>query len=153
MSATHDFREVFAALARLPQAVHAVCQDGVDAIQPAVQQAMQESAAHGDYSGASHASYRALTATNAATEAASGYAAAQSALANQSPSYGHAVSEPTGIVQGEHEVVMVLTDYTSYGADRETGGAGEKAVEGPTLQQFGQPITASIAAASRGRFR
>lgn len=150
---THDFTEVFAALARLPAVIEEVNQAGVDAIAPEVRQAMQDTAAHGDISGASHASYRALTATNAVAETASGYAAASAALSGQPDSYGQAVRQDTGIAQTDGHTVMVLTDFTSYGADRETAEAGKRAVEGPTLQQYSQQITQAIAAASRRRFK
>lgn len=145
---TQDATSAIAALDRLPSVVGEVCQAGLDQIAPAVQQAMQDSAAHGDRSGASHASYRALTATNAAQAAASGYAAAAAAL-SANPAYGYAVMQSTGIVQGADEKVMVLTDFTSYGADRETAQAGKKAVEGPTLQAYSQQITQAIAAESQ----
>lgn len=148
---SHDFTAVFAALDKLPIVVGAVCQAGVDQIAPAVQQAMQDSAAHGDISGASHASYRALTRTNAAEQVASGYAAAEAALAAQPPSYGHAVRQSSGISQGSAEAVMVLTDFTSYGEERETEEAGKRAVEGPTLLQYSQQITQAVAGVSRSR--
>jgi hypothetical protein len=150
---THDLTAVFAALDRLPRAVGEAAQAGVDTIAPDVQHAMQDSAVHGDVSGASHQSYRALTATNASQEAASGFAAAEAALSNAPANYGHAVRQPTGITQGEGTVVLVVTDYTSYGADRETAEAGKRAVEGPTLQAYSQAITQSVAAEGRKRLR
>ncbi len=150
---THDFSSVFASLDRLPNVVEQINQAGVDTIAPTVRQAMQDTAAHGDISGASRGSYRALTATNAATETANGYAAASAALAGAPALYGQPVRQDTGIAQTDGHVVMVLTDYTSYGQDRETAEAGKRAVEGPTLQQFSQQITQAIAAASRQRLR
>lgn len=150
---THDVSSAFAALDRLPAVVEQINQAGVDSIAPDVTRAMQDTAAHGDISGASRGSYRALTKTNASTEAASGYALASAALSSAPTGYGQAVRTPTGIAQNEGNVVMVLTDYTSYGQDRETAEAGKRAVEGPTLIQFSQQITQAIAAASRQRLR
>lgn len=148
-----DVTQVFAVLDRLPTVVEEINQAGVDAIAPEVRQAMQEAAAHGDVSGASHASYRALTKTNAAIESASGFAAAEAALDLAPDGYGYAVSEPTGIEQGHGNAILVLTDYTSYGQDRETAEAGLRAVEGPILIQYSRQITQAVALASRQRLR
>jgi hypothetical protein len=147
-----DLTAVFAVLDKLPGIIGEVCQAGVDAIAPQVQLAMQSSPAHGDDSGASHASYRALTATNADAEAASGFAAAEAALAAAPAGHGSAVRQDTGITQAEGEAVMVLTDFASYGRERETAEAGKRAVEGPTLLQFGPSITQSVANESQQRF-
>lgn len=147
-----DLTSVLAGLNRMLAVIDEATQAGIDQAAPLVQQAMQDTTAHGDITGATRASYRALTATNASAGAASGYAAAEAAIAGSPVSHGgQALRQPSGVTQGENELVMVLTDFTDYQDKLETERAGEKAVLGPTLYEHSQDITRTIAGVSKER--
>lgn len=140
-------------LHKLMALIEEVTQAGIDQAAPFVEQAMRDTVAHGDVTGATRASYRAMTATNAAQAAASGYAAAQALLAAGASHGGKALSAPSGITQDADTRVMVLTSFTDYQHRLEIDDAGEKAVLRPTLEAYSTDITRTIAGVSRERMR
>lgn len=110
---------------------------------------MQNSPAHGDQSGASHASYRAFLiggTHDGASAAASGYAAAAAKLQGFTGHEGRALSQDSGVRLGPDERGVMLTSYTDYQDKLE---ASDKAVLGPTLQQTALLMTQFAAEGSR----
>lgn len=114
---------------------------------------MQGTTAHGDVTGATRESYRAFLIGGEHTgqaEAASGYAAAQAALASSSRGRGAALSQDSGIALGQDERGILYTSYTDYQTQLEVQG---KAVLGPALQATQELATRRVAEVSRDRFK
>lgn len=116
------------------------------------QSEMKATSAHGDITGATRDSYRAFViggSHTGASESASGYAAAQAAIAGAVVSHGGAaLSQDSGVHLGPDERGVILTSYTDYQDKLETDNAGAKAVLTPTLQANALAFTQ--AAASEG---
>ena len=114
---------------------------------------LQSTHAHGDITGATRASYRVYADVDAASAAASGYAAAQAALASHAQRgftvVGHAVRQTfERLTAGERGVGYA--SFTSYQDSLERDNGGQKAAIGPTLQQTGSSITQEVAHALKG---
>ncbi len=110
---------------------------------------MQGTSAHGDITGATRASYRAFViggSHTGASEATSGYAAAQAAIGSSIVSHGGAaLSQDSGVSLSPDERGVLLTSYTDYQDALEVDNAGQKAVLGPTLQQNALAFTQAVA--------
>lgn len=137
-----DDSELLAGLDRLMIAIPTRAEAGLQESADIMQDAMQDTSAHGDVTGATRASYRAFViggAHTGASESASGLAAA---LANNP---AHALSQDSGVALGADQRGILLTSYTDYQEKLETENAGEKAVIGPTLQQFAPLVIQLVA--------
>jgi hypothetical protein len=146
---TIDDTALLAGLDKLMAHIEAQVEKGLAAQAHAAQADMEATSAHGDITGATRASYRAFViggAHDGSTEAGSGYAAAQSAIASAITTHGgQALSQDSGIHLGPDERGVLLTSYTDYQDRLEIDNAGQKAVLGPTLQQHAQAFTQAVA--------
>lgn len=110
---------------------------------------MQSTTAHGDITGATRASYRAILIGGPHTgsaEATSGLNAAISAIASSLTDHGgRPASQDSGVVLGPEDRGVMHTAYTDYQDKLETENAGQKAVLAPTLQANATAYTQSIA--------
>jgi len=151
VSLTFDDSQIRAGLERFLQAQLQGIEEGLAQASPVVTDAMQTSPAHGDQSGASHASYRAYViggTHDGSSEAASGYAAAQSALAGFTGHTGQPLRQDSGVVLSEGERGVILTSFTDYQDKLEQS---DKAVIGPALQQYHDFFTKSAADGARSK--
>lgn len=147
-----DLTDIERGLARMRQLQRDAIEEGLDTAAPTVQQAMQDTSAHGDMSGATRASYRAIPIgpdRDGSAQAAAGYAAAAAALAGYTGHAGQPLSQDSGVTLTPGAHGLLLTSFTDYQDKLETEHAGQKAVLGPTLQQFDHDITRTIAGVSR----
>jgi hypothetical protein len=103
---------------------------------------MQQSPAHGDVTGATHASYNARRVGRGATGAAA-HAAAVAAVEGLNP--GHAASAGVTVAG----IGVIIDSATDYQERLETENAGDKAVLGPTIGAEGLSLTAAAAAGSK----
>jgi hypothetical protein len=109
---------------------------------------LQGTHAHGDVTGATRDSYRVYADVDAERAAASGYAAAQSALAAQARR-GFTVEGGAKrqtfyrLKQGERGVGYA--SFTDYQDSLEKDNGGQKAALGPTLQETASGITQDVA--------
>jgi hypothetical protein len=115
---------------------------------------MQSSPAHGDQTGATHASYDVALiggTHTGASEAAEAYSEAQQAIARAIVSHGgKALSEDSGIVLGPTERGLIYRSFTDYQHELEQS---PKAVIGPTLQQTARLMTEFAANGSKDALR
>ena len=110
------------------------------------QQDMQETNAHGDITGATRDSYRAFVIGGdhtGASEAASGYSAAQAAIAAHAAKGflghgGQALIQDSGVTLTSQQRGVMYTSYTDYQIKLETENSAQKAVIGPEVQQTAQ---------------
>lgn len=146
MPVTIDDSGLLAGLDALLLHIPAQAEKGLATVAAETQDAMQATTAHGDITGATRASYRAFviggTHTGAA-EAASGFAAAQAAIAaHANPLGGQALSQDSGVVLTPDERGVILTSFTNYQDDLEKS---DKAVLTPTLQEYMLAFTQAVA--------
>lgn len=147
-----DLTSINAGLARMLDIIDQAIEAGLDQAAPVVQAAMADTNAHGDMSGATRASYRAIpigAGRDGSGPAAAGYAAAAAALTGYTGHAGRPLRQDSGVRLGPHERGMLLTSFTDYQDELETENAGQKAVLGPTLHQYALEITRTIAGVSR----
>ena len=148
-----DDTQLLSGLDALLTRITAGVEAGLASEAPAAQQLMQETHAHGDITGATRASYRVFVIGGPHTgsaEAASGYAAAEAAIAANAAAQrgreGHALSQDSGVSLGPDSRGLLYTSYTDYQDKLEVEG---KAVLGPTLQQTNEDATRRAAEGSK----
>lgn len=141
-----DDRELYAGLGRLLPHIDAQAEAGLATIAPVVQSSMQGTTAHGDITGATRASYRAIVIGGSHTgqaEAESGLEAAIAAIAVSPVDHGgRPAMQDSGVTLGPDDRGLLLTSFTDYQDDLEQSA---KAVLGPTLQEYLYQITQAIA--------
>ncbi len=146
---------LYVGLDKLLDALFTGVEDGLSDEATQAEAEMYATFAHGDITGATRASYRAFViggTHTGASEAASGYAAAQAAISGAIVSHGGAaLSQDSGISLSQDERGVLLTSYTDYQDKLETEKAAQKAVLGPTLQSHAQGFTAAAAKGSRSK--
>lgn len=141
MPLTYDDSALYTRLDAFLKAQIAGLEDGLADAARVAEEIMQTSPAHGDQSGATHASYRAFVIGgqhDGSAEAASGYAAAEAKLTGFTGHAGRALRQDSGIRLSESERGILYTSYTDYQDKLEQS---DKAVLGPTLQQTAQLAT------------
>jgi len=118
------------------------------------EQMMQSSPAHGDITGATHASYDVALiggSHDGSAEAADAYSEAQAAIAGAIISHGgRALSQDSGITLRSDERGLIYRSFTNYQHELEQS---PKAVIGPTLQQTAQLMTQYAADGSKDALR
>lgn len=146
---TIDDTNLIAGLDRLLATIAERTERGLAKQASVAQGEMQATSAHGDITGATRDSYRAFVVggtQTGASESASGYAAAQAAIAGAIVSHGgHALSQDSGVSLTQDQRGVLLTSYTDYQDKLETENAGQKAVLAPTLQQNASLFTKAVA--------
>lgn len=145
MPLTFDDSQIKAGLERFLAAQLAGIEQGLEQAASVAQSAMQTSPAHGDQSGATHASYTAYViggTHDGSAEAAAGYAAAAGALSGFTGHAGNPVKEDSGVTLQPDERGVILTSFTDYQDKLEQS---EKAVLTPTLAQYHEFFTRSAA--------
>ena len=143
-------KDLYDGLARLMQAHSAAIDEGLQDGADLVEADLKATRAHGDQSGATRASYRAFVignGKNGSAEAASGFAAAQSALSGFGGHAGRALSQASSVRLAPHERGILATAYTDYQDKLETENGGAKATLGPTVLGEAQTVTALVARA------
>lgn len=144
-----DDSKLLAGLDRLLAHIPAQAEHGLAKQAELAESEMHATSAHGDVTSATRASYRAFVIGGAQTgdgAAASGYAAAQAAIASATGKRsGHALSQDSGVALDADDRGVLLTSYTDYQDKLEVEHAGAKAVLAPTLQQHAQQFTQAVA--------
>lgn len=147
MPLTIDDKQLEAGLRRMAEAHERAITRGLRRGASQAERILQDTRAHGDNTGATRDSYRVYADVDADTASASGYAAAQDALAAhgrrgftvEGSAARGSVSVPTG-----HRAV-VYTGFTDYLPSLQRDNAGQKAALAPTLQETGSGITQTVA--------
>jgi len=146
---TIDDTALLAGLDKLLLHIPAQAEKGLARQAGVAESEMKATTAHGDITGATRDSYRAFLiggTHTGASESASGYAAAQAAIASSTVSHGGAaISQDSGVALSPDERGVLITAYTTQQYFLETTRAGERAVLLPTLQQNAQAFTQAVA--------
>lgn len=148
MPFTFDDSDLLAKLDALPPHIDMQAESGLETVAAEAEQAMHATTAHGDITGATRSSYRAIVIGGSHTgqaEAESGLEAAIQAIANAPVDHGgRPAMQDSGIVLGPDERGVILTSFTDYQDDLEKS---DKAVLGPTLQDYMFAFTQAVAEA------
>lgn len=146
MPITFDDSELLAGLDALLLHIPQQAEQGLATAAAEAEAAMQATTAHGDITGATRASYRAIViggGHTGAAEAESGLEAAIQAIAQSEVDHGgRPASQDSGIVLGPDERGVILTSFTDYQDDLEQS---DKAVLTPTLQEYMLRFTQAVA--------
>lgn len=146
MPFTFDDTALLSGLDRLLQHIPAQAEKGMADVATQAQTAMQDTTAHGDITGATRASYRAILiggSHTGAAEAESGLEAAIAAIAASPTDHGgRPASQDSGVVLTDEQRAVILTSFTDYQDDLEKS---HKAVLTPTLQEFMLRFTQAVA--------
>lgn len=147
MPLTIDDKQLEAGLKRMAEAHGRAITAGLRRGAAQAERILQDTRAHGDQTGATRDSYRVYADVDAESAAASGYAAAQEALAAHGRR-GFTVEGSAGrgsVSVRQDERAVVYTGFTSYLPSLQTDNAGQKAALAPTLQETAASITGAVA--------
>lgn len=146
MPFTFDDSDLLSKLDTLMLHIPQQAERGLDEVAAEAQTTMQATSAHGDITGATRASYRAIVIGGGRTgqaEAESGLEAAIAAIAASKVDHGgRPASQDSGIHLTPDERGVILTSFTDYQDDLEKS---PKAVLAPTLQEYLQAFTQAVA--------
>ncbi len=137
-----DLTDVLAGIDRLIDTIYRGAENGLADVAVYAQSLLESTAAHGDITGATRASYRVFLIGgehNGSSEASSGYAEAQAAISSYvsrgfSGHGGQALIQDAGITLTLQQRGLLYTSYTDYQDKLETEKGAQKATLLPTLQ-------------------